>query len=84
MKTVLVILCLVIGGARFFIPARPITWLGAYKDAAHLLVAFLLGGIVFTREPFYSYLFWGLTAVEVLCFGMTFFFRDRVGCRERV
>jgi hypothetical protein len=62
-------LCLAVGALRPFVPPQGLTWPGAYKDAAHMLVGALVALLCvgWHRRPC-AVALGLLTLVEVACF----------------
>lgn len=64
----LIIIALLFGIARFFIPTHPVSAFGSYEAFAHLFLGGLIGAWLVTRKWSYLFIILALTAVETFVF----------------
>lgn len=68
-KTLIIILAVVIGVARFLVPGSPLSWEATYEAVAHILVGLLLGTAFFHKNRATAWVAIGvLTTLETLKF----------------
>lgn len=64
-KIVLIVLAILFGAARLFVPAHPADLLGVYKAFVHVFMGVLAVG-AWQRKGLERGLFWGLSILEIV------------------
>lgn len=65
-NVLVVLIFLLFSASRVMVPFQPLSWLGAYKDFAHIFVGFLLAGWIYSRNSLFGQFLLFLTIEEVV------------------
>ncbi len=64
----LIVIAVIFGVARFFMPSHALSAAGSYEAFAHLFLGGLIGAWVVSKERFYLFLILALSLVETVAF----------------